>query len=135
MSLRTRRDWGVVFHPGFPFSILIHSRTDTRGFANAKFEPEFEPDHASLSLPVCGELLILGKSVIRHTHPKQPIPKTKARATSSAALEHGDLIAQRDRFQRQRGAGLGFAASGDRERFACRHPHERRLSPDVRIHQ
>jgi hypothetical protein len=23
--------------PGFPFSILIHSRTDTRGFANAKF--------------------------------------------------------------------------------------------------
>jgi hypothetical protein len=28
---------------GFPFSILIHSRTDTRGFANAKFEPEFEP--------------------------------------------------------------------------------------------
>ncbi len=29
---------------GFPFSILIHSRTDTRGVANAKFEPEFEPE-------------------------------------------------------------------------------------------
>ncbi len=44
MSLRTRHDWRVVFHPGFPFSILIHSRTDTRGFANAKFEREFEPE-------------------------------------------------------------------------------------------
>jgi len=32
------------FKPRFPFSILIHSRTDTSGVANAKFEPEFEPE-------------------------------------------------------------------------------------------
>jgi hypothetical protein len=32
------------FQPGFPFSIQIHSRTDTRGVANAKFEREFEPE-------------------------------------------------------------------------------------------
>src|ERR1017187_1693386 len=48
----------------------------------------------------------------REQDPKQPIPETKARATGSAALEHGDLMAQRDRFLQQRGAGRGFAASG-----------------------
>jgi len=38
---------------------------------------------------------------------------TEEGATSSAALEHGDLMAQRDRVQRQRGAGLGsLRASG-----------------------
>jgi hypothetical protein len=44
---------------------------------------------------------------------KQPIPATKARATSSAALQHGDLMVQRDRFQQQRGAGSGFASSDE----------------------
>src|ERR1039458_145440 len=39
----------------------------------------------------------------REQDPKQPIPETKAWATGSAALEHGDLRAQRDRFQQQRG--------------------------------
>jgi hypothetical protein len=34
----------------------------------------------------------------REQSPKQSIPKAKARATSSAALEHGDLMAQRYRF-------------------------------------
>jgi hypothetical protein len=38
------RNFLFDFQPGFPFSILIHSRTDTRGFANAKFEPEFKPE-------------------------------------------------------------------------------------------
>lgn len=49
MSLRTRHDWRVVFHLGFPFSILIHSRTDTRGFANAKFERELSPNVPSIT--------------------------------------------------------------------------------------
>ena len=49
MSLRTQHDWRVVFHPGFPFSILIHSRTDTRGFANAKFERELSPNVPSIT--------------------------------------------------------------------------------------
>jgi hypothetical protein len=35
--------------PGFPFSVLIHRRTDTRGFANPKFEPEFEPGGLSIT--------------------------------------------------------------------------------------
>ena len=70
----------------------------------------------------------------REQYPKQPIPKAKAGATSSAALQYGDLMAQRDPFQQQRGAGSGFA-SGDRDRPACRHRHEDRLSPDVRNHQ
>jgi hypothetical protein len=46
------------------------------------------------------------------TTSKTADPKAKTRTTSSTALEHGDLMAQRDRFQRQRGEGLGFAASG-----------------------
>ena len=37
--------------PGFPFSILIHSRTDTRGFANVKFEPGFGRHDELLVLP------------------------------------------------------------------------------------
>jgi hypothetical protein len=32
----------VLIKSGFPFSVLIHSRTDTRGFANAKFDTAFE---------------------------------------------------------------------------------------------
>ncbi len=44
---------------------------------------------------------------------------TEAGATSSAALQHSDLMAQGDRFQHQRGAGSGVA-SGDRDRSACR---------------
>jgi hypothetical protein len=40
---------------------------------------------------------------------------------SSAALHHGNLMAQRDRFQYQRGAGSGIA-SGDRDRSACGPP-------------
>jgi hypothetical protein len=51
----------------------------------------------------------------REQNPKQSIPKAKARATSSAALEHGDLMAQRDRFQQQRSEGSRFAAWGLRE--------------------
>jgi len=43
-------------------------------------------------------------------------------------------MAQGDRFQQQRGAGSGFA-SGQRERYGCRHRHKGRLSPDVRNHQ
>jgi hypothetical protein len=46
---------------------------------------------------------------------------------SSAALQHSNLMVQSDRFQQQRGAGSGFA-SGDRDRSAFRHRHERRLS-------
>jgi hypothetical protein len=53
-------------------------------------------------------------------NPKQPISTTEARATSSAALQHHDLMAGRDRFQHQRGAGSEFA-SGDQNCFACRH--------------
>jgi hypothetical protein len=52
----------------------------------------------------------------RQQDPKQPIQTTEARATSSAALQHRNLMAQRDRFQHQRGAGSGFA-SGDRNRY------------------
>jgi hypothetical protein len=48
----------------------------------------------------------------REQNPKQSIPKAKARTTSSAALEHGDLMAQRDRFQQQRSEGSRFAARG-----------------------
>jgi hypothetical protein len=36
----------------------------------------------------------------REQNPKQSIPKAKARATSSAALEHGDLMVQRDLYSR-----------------------------------
>jgi hypothetical protein len=57
----------------------------------------------------------------REQDPKQPIPKAKARATSSAALQHGDLMAH-DRFQQQHGAGSGLAV-GERQRCACRHRH------------
>jgi hypothetical protein len=70
----------------------------------------------------------------RQQDPKQPINTPETRATSSAALQYGNLMAQRDRFQRQRSAGWGFA-SGDRDCSACRDRHERRLSPGVRNHQ
>jgi hypothetical protein len=51
----------------------------------------------------------------REQNPKQSIPKAKARATRSAALEHGDLMPQRHRFQQQRNNGWRFAAWGLRE--------------------
>jgi hypothetical protein len=55
MDLARVKEVDAMFHAAFPdlhftlvdmvaFSILIHSRTDTRGFANAKFEPEFKPE-------------------------------------------------------------------------------------------
>src|SRR5260370_24493894 len=37
----------------------------------------------------------------RQQDPKQKIYTPEARATSSAALQHGNLMAQRDRFQQQ----------------------------------
>jgi hypothetical protein len=52
---------------------------------------------------------------MREQNPKQSIPQAKARATISAALEHGDLMAQRDRFQQQRSEGSRFAAWDLRE--------------------
>jgi len=51
----------------------------------------------------------------REQDPNQPISTAKALATSSAALQHGDLMAKRDRFQQQRRAGSRFAASGHQE--------------------
>ena len=53
----------------------------------------------------------------RQQNPKQSINATETRAPGSATLQHGNLMAQRDRFQPQRGAGPGFA-SGDRDRCA-----------------
>jgi hypothetical protein len=50
----------------------------------------------------------------REKNPQQPISKTEARATSSAALKYRNLVTQRDRFQEQRRAGSGFT-SGHRE--------------------
>jgi hypothetical protein len=50
----------------------------------------------------------------RQQDPKQPIPTTQAQATSSAALEHGDLMVQRDHFQHQRAADPELPC-GDRE--------------------
>src|SRR5271167_4853586 len=70
----------------------------------------------------------------RQQDPKQAIKATEAGATSSAALQHRNLMAQRDRFQQEGNAGSGFA-SGDRDRSACRHRHEVRLSPGVRNDQ
>jgi hypothetical protein len=35
---------------------------------------------------------------MRQQDPKQPINTTEARATGSAALQHADLMARRDRF-------------------------------------
>jgi hypothetical protein len=42
-------------------------------------------------------------------------------------------MAQRDRFQQQRGAGSGFVSS-DRDRSASGRGHEGKLSPDERNH-
>src|SRR5208337_2755179 len=70
----------------------------------------------------------------RQQNPKQPIDTTEARAPSSAALQHGNLMAQRDRFQQQRGTGSEFAW-GDRDRSSFRRRHEGRLSPDVQNYQ
>jgi hypothetical protein len=70
----------------------------------------------------------------RQQDPEQPIDPTEAGAPSSAALQHGNLMAQRDRFEHQRGAGSGFVSS-DLNRSAGRRGHEGRLSPDERNHQ
>ena len=51
----------------------------------------------------------------REQDPKQSIPTAKARPTSPAALQHSDLMAQRDLFQRQFRAASGLAAQGDRD--------------------
>jgi len=40
----------------------------------------------------------------RQQNPKQSINATEARAPGSATFQHGNLVAQRDRFQPQRGA-------------------------------
>jgi hypothetical protein len=72
---------------------------------------------------------------MREQEPKQPIPEAKARATSSAALEHGDLMTKRDRFQQQRGAGSRFAASGYRNDSFVDISIHRKLSPDARSRQ
>jgi hypothetical protein len=48
--------------------------------------------------------LLAKRPPAREQDPKQPIPTTEARATSSAALEHGDLMAQLDGFQHHRRA-------------------------------
>jgi hypothetical protein len=53
----------------------------------------------------------------RQQNPKQSINATEAWAPGSATLQHGNLMAQRDRFQPQRGEGPGFA-SGYRHRSA-----------------
>jgi hypothetical protein len=53
----------------------------------------------------------------RQQNPKQSINATEAWAPGSATLQHANLLAQRDRFQSQRGEGPGFA-SGDRHRSA-----------------
>src|SRR5512137_2589658 len=66
----------------------------------------------------------------RQQDPKQPINAPEARATSSAALQHGNLMAQRDRFQQQRLAGPRFASS-DRTRstYRLRHAPQAIVSP------
>jgi hypothetical protein len=66
----------------------------------------------------------------RQQDPKQPIKTTQAGATSSAALQHCNLMAQRDRFQKQRGTAPEFAPA-DQDCPACRDRHEGRLSPGV----
>jgi hypothetical protein len=48
----------------------------------------------------------------RQQDSKQPINTPETRATSSAALQYGNLMAQRDRFQHQRSADWGFRATG-----------------------
>jgi hypothetical protein len=42
--------------------------------------------------------------------PQQSINATEAWAPGSSTLQHGNLMAQRDRFQSQRGEGPGFAS-------------------------
>lgn len=70
----------------------------------------------------------------REQDPKQPMPKAKAPAPSSAAPEHRDLIAQCDRFQQRHATGARFASS-DRDRLAYPLRHEGTLSPSLRNHQ
>ena len=73
------------FNPGFPFSILIHSRTDSRGFANAKFEPEFGPkgpfhyvstDQLSSHWPKAPETGVF-PTELSDTYPFAPYPSPK----------------------------------------------------------
>ena len=51
-----------MLEPGFPFSILIHSRTDTSGLTNAKFEYGFEPEGPFHYVSTDQLCLVLAKS-------------------------------------------------------------------------
>jgi len=57
-----------------------------------------------------------------------------SRVAEFGSLQHGNLMAQRDRFEHQRGAGSEFA-SGDRDGSAGRRGHDGKLSPDERNQQ
>ena len=70
----------------------------------------------------------------RQQNPKQPIPTAKARPTSSAALQHGNLVAQCDSFQHQLDMAPRFP-EGDRDRSITRRCHACRLTSGVRDHQ
>jgi hypothetical protein len=65
---------------GISFPILIHSRTDTRGFAKAKFEPEFEPEGPlrlkEPALPCIGQVAETGvfPNELSDTYPFAPYP-------------------------------------------------------------
>jgi hypothetical protein len=62
-------------------------------------------------------------------------PATTATARSKAAdPKDRDLMAQRDHFQHQRGAGPKFS-SGDGECSSCRHRHQGRLSAGDQNHR
>jgi hypothetical protein len=50
-----------------------------------------------------------------HTRSKTADPKGESTGDEFATLEQCNLMAQGDRFQQQRGAGSGFAASGHQE--------------------
>ena len=72
--------------------------------------------------PVCGELLISPESAIRHTQDAAPLSSRADQrnrgadqydGSDSAALQHGNLMAQRDRFQHQRGAARRLATGRD----------------------
>ena len=69
----------------------------------------------------------------RQQDPSQSIPQTKTWAAGSAPLQHRNLMAQCDRFQRPDQCGSGVRPFA--RPFVCRHAHERRLSPGVRIRQ
>jgi len=98
MSLRTRRDWGVVFHPGFPFSILIHSRTDTRGLQTRSSSPSLSPKVPSITpqrtssashWPKAPETGVF-PTELSDTYPFAPYPSPKFAVTLQAAYPAGE---------------------------------------------